>query len=70
MSERPTHDGAPWRAAERLPHYVSPAPFDPLSVEAMTPEQERFYHGLAMADDVVEAAAPPRRGGLRRRSCW
>ena len=26
-----------------LEHYVSAAPFDPYSVEAMTPEQERFY---------------------------
>jgi peptide/nickel transport system permease protein len=25
-----------------LPHYVSPAPFDPMSVEAMTVDQERF----------------------------
>ncbi len=25
-----------------LPHYVSPAPFDPLSVEAMTANQERY----------------------------
>ena len=33
-------------AAERgppLPHYVSPAPFDPYAVEAMTPAQEAFY---------------------------
>jgi peptide/nickel transport system permease protein len=30
-------------AAERLPHYASPAPFDPYSVEAMTPEQERYF---------------------------
>jgi peptide/nickel transport system permease protein len=29
--------------ADRLPHYVSPAPFDPMSVEVMTPGQERFY---------------------------
>ena len=29
-------------ASDPLPHYVSPAPFDPLSVEAMTPGQERF----------------------------
>jgi peptide/nickel transport system permease protein len=28
---------------ERLPHYASPAPFDPYSVEAMTPEQERYF---------------------------
>ncbi|MHA1545269.1 MAG: ABC transporter permease [Alphaproteobacteria bacterium] len=26
-----------------LPHYVNPAPFDPRSVERLTPEQERFY---------------------------
>ncbi len=31
------------QSGERLPHYVSPAPFDPYSVEAMTPAQERFY---------------------------
>ena len=30
-------------AAERLPHYVAPEPFDPHSVEKMTPEQERYY---------------------------
>ena len=24
-------------------HYVSPEPFDPYSVERLTPEQERFY---------------------------
>lgn len=29
--------------AERLPHYASPAPFDPHAVEAMTPEQERYF---------------------------
>jgi peptide/nickel transport system permease protein len=28
---------------DRLPHYVSPEPFDPYSVEAMTADQERFY---------------------------
>lgn len=27
----------------RLPHYVSPEPFDPHSVEEMTPAQERYY---------------------------
>ena len=26
-----------------MPHYVSPAPFDPYSVDAMTPAQERYY---------------------------
>jgi peptide/nickel transport system permease protein len=31
------------RAKDPLPHYVSPAPFDPYSVEVMTPAQERFY---------------------------
>ena len=29
--------------AVRLAHYVSPAPFDPYSVEAMAPGQERYY---------------------------
>ncbi len=28
---------------ERIPHYVNPAPFDPHSVTAITPEQERYY---------------------------
>jgi len=28
---------------DRLPHYISDAPFDPYSVERMTPAQERFY---------------------------
>jgi peptide/nickel transport system permease protein len=28
---------------DALPHYVSPEPFDPGAVEAMTPAQERFY---------------------------
>lgn len=27
----------------KLPHYVSTAPFDPYSVETLTPEQERYY---------------------------
>jgi len=30
-------------AADPLPHYISDAPFDPHSVERMTPAQERFY---------------------------
>ena len=29
--------------AEPLPHYISPAPFDPYSVDVMTAAQERFY---------------------------
>jgi hypothetical protein len=41
---------------EPIPHMVSTAPFDPLSVERLSPEQERFYL-LAMEDDVV--ALPP-----------
>jgi len=28
---------------DRLPHYASGAPFDPVAVEALTPEQEQFY---------------------------
>ncbi|HEV2189040.1 MAG TPA: ABC transporter permease [Stellaceae bacterium] len=39
LDRRPPGDSG----AEPLPHYVSPAPFDPMSVEAMTPGQERFY---------------------------
>ena len=30
-------------ANQRLAHFVDQEPFDPLSVEAMTPEQERFF---------------------------
>jgi peptide/nickel transport system permease protein len=30
-------------AGPPLPHYVSPAPFDPYAVDKMTPAQERFY---------------------------
>ena len=37
MSPSLPESGAP------LPHYVSTAPFDPLSVEAMTEEQNRVY---------------------------
>jgi peptide/nickel transport system permease protein len=51
----------------RAEHYVSPAPFDPYSVDAMTPAQERFYrappiklmwwrlrrHRVAVASGVV-----------------
>jgi len=35
--------GAAAEAAEPLAHYVAEAPFDPYSVERMTPAQERFY---------------------------
>ncbi len=30
-------------AVEGLPHFVSSAPFDPYSIEEMTPQQERYY---------------------------
>ena len=56
-------------AGGRLEHYVSTAPFDPHSIEALTPEQERFYlasqwrmmwwrfkrHHLAVASGAVLA---------------
>jgi peptide/nickel transport system permease protein len=55
------------KPGERPPHYVSAAPFDPYSVEEMTPQQERFYrasqwqmmwwrlrrHRLAVASGVI-----------------
>ena len=55
------------RFADAAAHYVSPAPFDPYSVDAMTPAQERFYrasprllmwwrlrrHRVAVASGVV-----------------
>ena len=28
---------------QQLEHYVSKAPFDPRAVEALSPEQERYY---------------------------
>jgi peptide/nickel transport system permease protein len=31
------------KTTEPLPHFISDAPFDPYSVERMTPAQERFY---------------------------
>src|SRR4051794_28730559 len=31
------------RAGEPIPHYVSPAPFDPYAVDVMTAQQERYY---------------------------
>jgi peptide/nickel transport system permease protein len=34
---------APGLGDERLEHYVSDAPFDPQSIEALSPEQERYY---------------------------
>ena len=51
MSETTFVSGAPRErgnspaatATDRLPHYVSRAPFDPYSVERMTAAQERFY---------------------------
>jgi peptide/nickel transport system permease protein len=39
MNERASSDGVP----APLPHYVSPAPFDPYSVERTTAEQEKIY---------------------------
>jgi peptide/nickel transport system permease protein len=56
--------------ADSAAHYVSPAPFDPYSVDAMTPAQERFYrasprllmwwrfrrHRVALASGVVLVA--------------
>ena len=41
-----TGPAAPDRArgiTDPVSHYISPAPFDPYSVEVMTPAQERFY---------------------------
>ena len=37
MSERTTSSGT------GVEHYVSTAPFDPYSIEALTPEQEQYY---------------------------
>jgi len=67
-----TADRPPSRKSPRtppLPHYVSPAPFDPEETEALTSEQERYYmasqwalmwaklrrHRLAVAAGVVLA---------------
>jgi peptide/nickel transport system permease protein len=37
------NEHAPRGGSAPLPHYVSPAPFDPYSVERTTPEQEKIY---------------------------
>ena len=39
MSVRNQNDGG----SEKLKHFVSDAPFDPYSTDALTPEQARFY---------------------------
>lgn len=39
----PERRGVTAAKGRRVPHYVSPAPFDPHAVEEMTPAQERFY---------------------------
>jgi peptide/nickel transport system permease protein len=39
--DRPVSSAA--KAPDALPHFVSEAPFDPYTVERMTPAQERFY---------------------------
>ena len=52
-----------------LAHFVSTEPFDPVSATRLTPEQERFYLRVAVAADVVEVQAAPRRRRLGRRSC-
>jgi peptide/nickel transport system permease protein len=40
---RDSAGGLAEHTADSLPHYVSDTPFDPYSVERMTPAQERFY---------------------------
>ena len=39
MSPPPSDTAAP----RRIEHFVSDEPFDPYSVEQLTPEQERYY---------------------------
>lgn len=39
----PRDEKSPARPRSKLSHYVSGAPFDPYSIEDMTPEQERYY---------------------------
>src|ERR1700732_4755058 len=47
LTEPPFAEGPkgadPGGGGEPIPHLVSTAPFDPRSVEQLTPEQERFY---------------------------
>lgn len=38
-----TPDNATGSAAERIPHTISTEPFDPYSIENLSPEQERYY---------------------------
>ena len=62
---------------DRLEHYVSRDPFDAQSIEALTPEQERFYlasqwqmmwwrlkrHHLAVVSGIILGV---RKGKIRR----
>ncbi len=44
MTDTSLPEGGTAKGAEApLPHYVNPAPFDPSTKEAMTPEQERYF---------------------------
>ena len=42
-TRKDARDGSAKGAGDPLPHYVNPAPFDPATKEAMTPEQERYF---------------------------
>ena len=42
-ARKDARDGTAKGAGDPLPHYVNPAPFDPATKEAMTPEQERYF---------------------------
>ena len=48
-----------------LEHFVSERPFDPLSVERLTPEQEAVYLGVPDQADVVEVQKAQDGGGFR-----
>ena len=56
--------------ADGLPHYVSDAPFDPYVGRANDAGAGALLHGVAVADDVVEAAPPPGSRSYPGRSCW
>ena len=43
MTDTPMNGAAPPGSRPPIKHFVSTEPFDAMSVEALTPEQERFY---------------------------
>ena len=52
----------------QVEHFVSTEPFDPYSIEALTPEQERFYLASQWRMMWWRLKPPQDRGRFRHRS--